>query len=130
MLSLIPSLALLVVLYLVFSLRYYYTQEHLFDPFLQVPLVDYHAEILRRRPTDWDGALEAFAAYEGYEVPTLICRDGVHPSNPAAYSATYSEEALNRNGFSLRNALVLSAYADLIREVLARPAPGNAPARE
>ena len=36
---------------------------------LAVPLVDYHAEILRRRPDDWDGASEKFREYEGYDVP-------------------------------------------------------------
>jgi hypothetical protein len=33
---------------------------------MHVPLVDYHAEILKRRPGDWDGASEAFRAYEQY----------------------------------------------------------------
>ena len=27
---------------------------------LSVPLVDYHAEILKRRPNDWDGATDDF----------------------------------------------------------------------
>ena len=36
--SLIPSVIFLCLLYFVFALRYYYTQKHLFDPFLQVPL--------------------------------------------------------------------------------------------
>jgi lysophospholipase L1-like esterase len=87
----------------------------------EVPLIDYHAEILRRRPDDWNGALDKFAAYQGYEVPTLIARDGVHPSNPKQYSAKYSEEALNSNGFSLRNCLALAKYAEVIRKVLQRP---------
>jgi len=86
---------------------------------LDVPLTDFHADILRRRPTDWDGALDQFREYEGYEVPTLISRDGVHPSNPARYSGVYSAEALDRNGFSLRNYLALTAYGAVIREVLA-----------
>jgi len=30
---------------------------------LKVPLTDYHAEILKRRPHDWDGALEKFSQY-------------------------------------------------------------------
>ena len=82
-------------------------------------MTDFHADILRRRPTDWDGALDQFREYEGYEVPTLISRDGVHPSNPARYSGVYSAEALDRNGFSLRNYLALTAYGAVIREVLA-----------
>ena len=61
---------------------------------LAVPLVDYHAEILRRRPDDWDGASETFREYEGYDVPTLLSRDGVHPSAPERFQGDYSEEAL------------------------------------
>lgn len=85
---------------------------------LDVPLVDFHAEILRRRPNDWDGALDKFRQYQGYDVPTLIARDGVHPSNPKQYQADYSAEALDHNGFSLRNYLVLGKYAEVIRSVL------------
>lgn len=84
----------------------------------RVPLVDYHAEILRRRPNDWDGAGPAFAQYEGYDVPTLICRDGVHPSHPRKYQSDYSDEALRSCGYSLRNYLVLLAYAEVIEKVL------------
>ncbi len=85
---------------------------------MNLPLVDFHAEIMRRRPDDWNGALDKFAAYEGYDVPTLIARDGVHPSNPKQYSATYSDEALNNCGFALRNQMVLMKYAEVIGEVL------------
>jgi len=93
---------------------------------LKVPLIDFHAEILSRRPRDWDGALEKFAAYRGYDVPTLLARDGVHPSHPRAYRDDYSPEALRCCGYSLRNYLVLLAYADVIRCVLQPPAE-NAP---
>jgi lysophospholipase L1-like esterase len=53
----------------------------------QVPLVDYQAEILKRRPEDWDGTLSKFKDPPGddYQVPTLLARDGVHPSNPRQY---------------------------------------------
>jgi len=85
---------------------------------LQVPLTDFHAEILRRRADDWDGALDKFREYQGYDVPTLIARDGVHPSNPEQYQGDYSEDALVANGFSLRNCLVLTKYAEVIRNVL------------
>jgi lysophospholipase L1-like esterase len=85
---------------------------------LHVPLVDFHAAILERRPDDWDGADEKFREYKGYDVPTLIARDGVHPSNPKQYRGHYSEEALRNNGFSLRNYLVLRKYAEVIRRVL------------
>jgi lysophospholipase L1-like esterase len=86
----------------------------------KVPLIDYHAEVIKRRPDDWDGTLPQFKDVKGseYEVPTLIARDGVHPSNPRAHQ-DYSEESLSRNGFALRNYLTLHAYADVIRRVLA-----------
>jgi lysophospholipase L1-like esterase len=85
----------------------------------KVPLIDYQAAILQRRPDDWDGALPKFKDVKGseYEVPTLIARDGVHPSNPSAYK-DYSEESLSRNGFALRNYLTVLAYAEVIRKVL------------
>jgi len=81
----------------------------------KVPLVDFHAEILKRRPNDWDGALDKFAQYQGYDVPTLLARDGVHPSHPKKYRGDYSEEALRCCGFSLRNYLVLMKYAEVLR---------------
>jgi len=103
---------------------------------LKVPLTDYHAEILRRRRDDWDGAAEKFSPYEGYDVPTLLSRDGVHPSHPVKYRDDYSEEALDRCGFSLRNYMVLMRYADVLGAVWppgslqvasSQPAPGKAP---
>ncbi len=87
---------------------------------LKVPLTDYHAEILSRRPQDWDGALERFSQYQGYNVPTLISRDGVHPSNPEKYRGDYSAEGLKHNGYCLRNFLALLTYAELIERVLRR----------
>jgi hypothetical protein len=86
---------------------------------LKVPLIDYHAEIVNRRPQDWDGALPQFRDAPGdeYNVPTLIARDGVHPSNPRDHQ-DYSEESLSRNGYALRNALTLERYAEVIRRVL------------
>jgi lysophospholipase L1-like esterase len=83
----------------------------------QIPLTDYHSEIIQRRPHDWDGALDQFQAYRDYDVPTLIARDGVHPSHPLQYQGDYSEAALNSNGFSLRNYLVVRKYAEVIRNV-------------
>jgi hypothetical protein len=93
----------------------------------RVPLIDYQAEILKRRPDDWDGALAKFKDVPGgeYEVPTLIARDGVHPSNPAAHK-DFSEDSLQRNGFLLRNYLTLMAYADVIERVL-RPDRAKTP---
>jgi len=92
--------------------------QHALAREMKVPLIDFHAEILKRRPDDWDGALDAFKAYSGYDVPTLLARDGVHPSHPKKYRSDYSAEALRCCGFSLRNALSLMAYADVIDRVL------------
>jgi lysophospholipase L1-like esterase len=87
---------------------------------LHVPLVDYGHEILKRRPFDWDGASAEFKNSPAgtYEVPTLISKDGVHPSNPRAYLNDFSEQALANNGYGLRNYMTLIAHANLIREVL------------
>ena len=96
----------------------------------KLPLIDYHAEILRRRPTDWDGATDQFRQYQGYDVPTLIARDGVHPSNPQEYANDYSDEALRNNGFALRSYLALLQYAEVIELVLPKkPASPDAPRR-
>lgn len=86
---------------------------------LKLPLIDYQGEILKRRPDDWDGSLPKFKEFakDGYQVPTLIAGDGVHPSNPKNYQ-DYSEEALKSNGFQLRNVLTVKAYGDVIRLVL------------
>jgi lysophospholipase L1-like esterase len=87
---------------------------------MQLPLTDYHAEILKRRPDDWDGASDRFRQYQGYDVPTLIARDGVHPSNPQKYANDYSDDALHKNGFSLRNYLALMKYVEVIEKVLSK----------
>lgn len=88
---------------------------------LAVPLVDYHAEILKRRPNDWDGSLEQFGAYDGYDVPTLISRDGVHPSAPKGFEGDFSAKALRSHGYALRNYLVLVTYAEVIGEAVYAP---------
>jgi hypothetical protein len=84
-----------------------------------LPLIDYFAEIMQRRPDDWDGSLPKFKDVPGdeYQVPTLIARDGVHPSNFAKFTGDFSGEALRTNGYTLRNYLTLVAYAKLIGEV-------------
>jgi lysophospholipase L1-like esterase len=111
----------------------------------KVPLIDYHAEILKRRPDDWDGSLPKFApsplplspggrgrgegAAGEYDVPTLIARDGIHPSFPKSHP-DYSEESLRSNGYALRSYLTLLAYADVIRQVLqaeAKQRPAHRP---
>jgi lysophospholipase L1-like esterase len=87
---------------------------------LKVPLIDYQADILKRRPEDWDGSLPQFkeaAKEDGYQAPTLIGGDGVHPSNPAKYGE-WSEDALRHNGYALRGYLTLMKYADVLRTVI------------
>ena len=84
---------------------------------LKVPLTDYHAEILKRRPDDWDGAMDKFRGYQGYDVPTLISRDGTHPSHPKKYVNDFSEEALSSNGYGLRNYMTLRMYWQTITKV-------------
>jgi hypothetical protein len=86
---------------------------------LKVPLCDYQAACLERRPDDWDGAAAKFKGFATYEVPTLLSRDGVHPSNPAKLAGDYSAEALKSSGFGLRNYVTLMSYAEVIRDVLA-----------
>jgi len=85
---------------------------------LKIPLIDYYAEIIRRRPDDWNGALEKFSEYEGYDVPTPVSRDGTHPSHPAKYRNDFSEEALSCNGYGLRNYMTLRKYYEVITKVL------------
>ncbi len=82
---------------------------------MEVPLIDFHSEILKRRPDDWDGAMDKFSEYEGYDVPTLLARDGVHPSNPKKYQDDYSAEGLKSCGYALRNYLTLMKYAEVLK---------------
>jgi len=84
---------------------------------LNVPLCDYFGECLKRRPDDWDGADPKFKEYKGYDVPTLIAQDGVHPSNPKQFQGDFSEEGLRSNGFLLRSYLSMVSYADVIKSV-------------
>lgn len=88
----------------------------------QLPLIDYHKEILARRPDDWNGALPKFAEFakDVYQAPTLISGDGVHPSAPNKF-ADFSAESLKHHGYHLRSVLTLHAYADVISRVLADP---------
>jgi hypothetical protein len=84
---------------------------------MKVPLIDYQAEILKRRPDDWDGSKLKADVKDVYQVPTLISGDGVHPSNPSKFQEC-TEEGLKSNGYMLRNYLTLRAYADVINKVL------------
>ena len=89
---------------------------------LKLPLIDYHAEIMRRRPKDWDGASDAFKQYADYDVPTLLARDGVHPSLPKNDQGDYSDAALSRSGYNLRNALTALKYAEVLDVLENKPA--------
>jgi len=84
-----------------------------------VPLIDLWAEMVRRRPDDWDGRLEKFKDYKGYDVPTLIARDGIHPSNSSPHRNDWTDEGLRCNGFCLRNYLTLKQWYAIYRNVLA-----------
>jgi lysophospholipase L1-like esterase len=69
----------------------------------QIPLVDYYAEIIRRRPEQtWLG--------------TLISTDGVHPSGDK--TNVYSEENLQNDGYALRNWLTFLKYREVYFQVL------------
>ena len=92
---------------------------------MKVPLIDLHAHVLNRRPNDWDGSLAPFEGFSQWEVPTLISKDGVHPSNPRAWQSDYTEEGLARNGNVLRTYLALMAYAEVIDVVIHGREPSN-----
>ena len=100
---------------------------------MNLPVSDYYAEVMRRRPEDWSGKMEKFKLPEppqpqtrpkrrrrgsNADVDTLIGRDGVHPSYPAKYKLDFSEESLNCSGYNLRSYLALTIYADVVRSAL------------
>ena len=84
-----------------------------------MPLIDYHAEILKCRPDDWDGASAKFEDFPGdeYNVPTLMGATQFIRRIPWISRTTLSGN-LGANGFAFRNALTLRTYADVIRGVL------------
>ena len=47
-------------------------------------------------------------------MPTLLSRDGVHPSAPKKFQDDYSHEGLRSHGYNLRNYLVLMKYAEVL----------------
>ena len=76
----------------------------------RVPLVDYHAAILERRPgRSWDG--------------TLISKDGVHPT--AGKTHVYSEENLRVSGYALRNWVNFLMYRRIYFRILKAPKSWN-----
>lgn len=70
----------------------------------RVPLVDLHAEMLQRRPRDWDG--------------TLISHDGIHPSG--GDTANFHEANLRDSGYALRTWLNFQMYRQVYFRVLER----------
>ena len=69
----------------------------------KVPLIDYHAAILERRPEHtWD--------------KTLLSDDGVHPS--AGKTNDYSKENLKIDGYALRNWMTFLKYREVYFQVL------------
>ena len=100
----------------------------------QVPLIEYHDEITTRNPhnppvSSWDGSDPMYDGfgYGTYDVPTSISRDGVHPSNPSTnplfgdYRSDFSQEALTKNGFNLRNWMTLHGCYEVWQEVIDAP---------
>ncbi len=76
---------------------------------LKVPLIDYHGEIVKRRPTDWLG--------------TLISGDGVHPTGDNAGAGPGSEpteENLKNSGYLLRGVLSVRKLVEVKIRVLDR----------
>ena len=86
----------------------------------KVPLCDYYQACMDRRPMDWSGRHPKFKDLPGgtYEVPTLISRDGVHPSNPKKWQGDYTEQGLKHNGFVLRNYVSLMSYHEVLKKVV------------
>ena len=71
----------------------------------KIPVIDYHGEIMMRRPNDWDGK--------------LISKDGVHPS--AIESAGPASEAnLKEGGYLLLGWATLNKMMEIKREVISR----------
>ena len=74
----------------------------------KVPLVDYYAEILKRRPGHtWQR--------------TLISKDGVHPTS--IKMDNFSEENLKNAGFALRNWVNFLMFREIYFRILSPPKP-------
>ncbi|VTS05992.1 GDSL-type esterase/lipase family protein [Tuwongella immobilis] len=82
----------------------------------QLPLIDLEAEILARRPTDWNG--------------TLMNRNDVHPSasiNGVTPTSAPTAENLRNSGYLLRGWLTVRKIAELKRAIIDAPATSPAP---
>lgn len=51
-------------------------------------------------------------------MPTLVSRDGVHPSNPQEFAGDYSAEALRTSGYGLRSYLTLMKFAEVVEKAI------------
>jgi hypothetical protein len=69
----------------------------------KLPVVDYHGEILARRPSDWLG--------------TLISKDGVHPTAGDA-SGPATEENLAKSGYLLLGWATLNKLVEIKKRVI------------
>ncbi len=73
----------------------------------KIPTIDYGGEILKRRPTDWNG--------------TLLGKDDVHPTasqGPATPASEPTEENLRNSGYLLRGWLSVRKIAEVKARVL------------
>jgi len=88
----------------------------------KLPLIDLYKEMVTRRPDDWDGKLKKFdeGGWKGYNVPTMIARDGIHPSFPKKWQHDWSEEGLKSCGLGLRNYLTLKMWYEIYTKVLTK----------
>jgi len=86
----------------------------------KLPLIDLYKEMVTRRPEDWDGKLKKYdeGGWKGYNVPTMIARDGIHPSFPKKWQRDWSDEGLRSCGLGLRNYLTLKMWYDIYKKVL------------
>lgn len=95
-----------------------------------VPTIDYYNAIISRNPgTSWDGqpvytANPAAYGNDNYQVQTLISGDGIHPSNPSAYTSNFGATALSKNGYDLRNYVTLLGAYDVYQKVMV-PEPAS-----
>jgi len=107
----------------------YYDAVHELATTYNLPLIEYHDECTTRNPhnpptSSWDGADAMWSGYSGYEVPTSISTDGVHPSNYSLGRSNFSETGLDVNGFNLRNYVTLMGSKEVYDKVIV-PEPAS-----
>ena len=66
----------------------------------KIPLVDFHAAILERQPTEWNG--------------TLLGKGDVHPTGGDNFN--FTDENLKKCGYALRNYVTLKAMQQVIEK--------------